>query len=104
MTKPTRKRLCPDCGHPYRPNRGGQTRCHPCNVTRRDTLKPVRLRVAKARLNGELPRQPCEVCGDPKTDGHHDDYSKPLEIRWLCRSHHRQHHIAQNRAARRGPP
>lgn len=45
-----------------------------------------KLRYALER--GVLERQPCEVCGDPKTDGHHDDYAKPLEVRWLCRVHH----------------
>jgi hypothetical protein len=55
--------------------------------------------VNKALRTGALVRQPCEVCGNPKTDGHHDDYAKPLAVRWLCRSHHRQHHIAQYRAA-----
>lgn len=39
----------------------------------------------------ELIRQPCEVCG-AKADGHHDDYSKPLQVRWLCRKHHREVH------------
>ena len=41
---------------------------------------------------GKLIRQPCEVCGAEKVDAHHDDYAKPLEVRWLCRSHHKQHH------------
>jgi hypothetical protein len=27
-----------------------------------------------------------------KLDAHHDDYAKPLEVRWLCRPCHRQHH------------
>ena len=36
--------------------------------------------------------QKCEVCGDKKADAHHPDYSKPLEIVWLCRSHHRKTH------------
>lgn len=42
---------------------------------------------------GRLTRMPCEVCGETKAvHAHHDDYSKPLEIRWLCVAHHRQHH------------
>jgi hypothetical protein len=39
---------------------------------------------------GKIVRGPCEVCG--RTDlihGHHEDYTKPLEVRWLCRTHHR---------------
>jgi hypothetical protein len=41
---------------------------------------------------GLLKRQPCEICGDKKSEAHHDDYHKPLEVRWLCRKHHAQHH------------
>ena len=33
---------------------------------------------------GKLKPEPCEGCGDPKAQKHHDDYSKPLEVRWLC--------------------
>ena len=33
---------------------------------------------------GRMVRGPCEVCGDDNTQAHHDDYDKPLEIRWLC--------------------
>jgi hypothetical protein len=35
---------------------------------------------------------PCEVCGDPQTHAHHDDYSKPLDVRWFCPRHHREEH------------
>lgn len=47
--------------------------------------------VAKAIRSGILIRLPCEVdtCGDSKSESHHEDYSKPLEVKWLCRSHHR---------------
>lgn len=38
-------------------------------------------------------RQPCEICGTTATiDAHHDDYSRPLDVRWLCRQHHKQRH------------
>lgn len=48
---------------------------------------------AKALRDGVLVRQPCEVCGDAVgIHGHHEDYSKPLEICWLCLWHHRERH------------
>ena len=54
--------------------------------------------VANALLNGTLAKSPCEVCGAINVDGHHDDYSKPLDVRWLCRTHHNEHHAQQMRA------
>ena len=43
--------------------------------------------------SGKLIRQPCEVCGtNEKVEAHHDDYTKPLEVRWLCKKHHAEHH------------
>lgn len=41
---------------------------------------------------GKIKKLPCEVCGDKKTDGHHTDYSKALDVRWLCRTHHAEIH------------
>lgn len=48
--------------------------------------------VKNALKKGELKRQPCEICNEPKTHAHHDDYSKPLSVRWLCRTHHLEWH------------
>lgn len=36
----------------------------------------------------------CSKCdANTKIDGHHDDYSKPLEVVWLCRQCHVDIHI-----------
>ena len=41
---------------------------------------------------GQLTPQPCEVCGASKARAHHDDYSKPEDIRWLCQKDHIARH------------
>lgn len=48
--------------------------------------------VEAAIANGSLVRKPCEKCGSTRVDAHHDDYSQPLLVRWLCRGHHLEHH------------
>ena len=53
----------------------------------------ARSKLSSALRRGDIERQPCVVCGNPKSDGHHDDYSKPLEVVWLCRKHHKQRHL-----------
>jgi len=42
----------------------------------------------QAIRSGKLRRLPCEICGAEKTVAHHDDYSHPLSVRWLCSEHH----------------
>lgn len=50
-----------------------------------------------AIYHGDLiPSDCCEKCGVSATarqlDGHHEDYSKPLEVIWLCRNCHKLEH------------
>jgi len=52
----------------------------------------ARRKVRYARQVGKLVKLPCEVCGDEKSFAHHEDYSKPLEVKWLCSKHHREVH------------
>lgn len=43
--------------------------------------------------DGMITKGPCEVCGETRgVEGHHDDYSKPLEVRWRCKQHHEDTH------------
>lgn len=46
----------------------------------------------------KLFREPCQVCGNQNTHGHHDDYDKPLNVRWLCSIHHWEWHIENGEA------
>lgn len=46
----------------------------------------------KALRAGGLVRQPCVICGEPKSHGHHEDYARPLDVVWLCAIHHRWRH------------
>lgn len=52
----------------------------------------ARWKVSRAISSGRLTREPCEVCGATKVHAHHDDYNKPLDVRWLCPRHHQEHH------------
>ncbi len=52
--------------------------------------------VHRACKSGELVR--AEICSRPsctnteRIEAHHEDYSKPLDVEWLCESCHKKHH------------
>ena len=52
--------------------------------------------VSRAIESGILIRpNKCSKCNcECKPDGHHEDYDKPLEVIWLCKSCHKKHHSA----------
>lgn len=83
---------------------------------RRETLEESRVRLVRYRgtnsvranahhitsaaiRDGKIKKKPCEVCGSLDVQAHHDDYSKPLEVRWLCVPHHNEHHVQERRKA-----
>lgn len=56
---------------------------------------------SRAQKKGIIHKKPCEVCGSTnQIHGHHDDYSKPLDVIWLCPKHHGERHVQINRARR----
>lgn len=54
---------------------------------------PVHGIVANAIKSGKITKTPCVVCGNKRSQGHHEDYNKPLDVVWLCSRHHADRHI-----------
>lgn len=64
----------------------------------------VHKEICNALRRGALTRGPCEVCGTTeKIQAHHDDYTKPYAIRWLCRTHHVELHHKGKKYAKWSP-
>lgn len=64
----------------------------------KEKLKPMRdahkLVMYAIRLGVIIKKYTCEMCSsNVKIEGHHDDYTKPLEVRWLCKSCHNRLHL-----------
>lgn len=58
--------------------------------------KDAHIKVHKALLAGVILKNPCIVCGEnKKVHGHHTDYSKPLQVHWLCPRHHSAMHSGE---------
>lgn len=50
--------------------------------------------VSNAIRDKKLFREPCSECGSEiRIHAHHDDYARPLNVRWLCAAHHKQWHV-----------
>ncbi len=66
----------------------------------------------KAVERGTLVRKPCEICGAQgsfsdgrnEVQAHHNDYNKPLEVRWLCQKHHHEWHLTNKPVAKEVMP
>ena len=56
--------------------------------------------VGNAMRDGRLIKMPCEVCGTTsKIHAHHDDYSAPMSVRWMCAKHHAEWHLENGEGA-----
>ena len=43
---------------------------------------------------GKLTKLPCQMCGNYPSEIHHSNYTRPLEIIWLCPNCHRSLHTS----------
>lgn len=84
-------RSCIICDKRFIVNSSGQKYCSDdCRYSHRVIQLKANKEAQKAIKKGLLIRKPCEVCGAEKVHAHHEDYLKPLEVRWLCPKHHYQ--------------
>ena len=61
-------------------------------AARHPERRPTHARVSKALRAGKLTKpEACQRCGRAsRLEGHHHDYSKPLDVEWLCKPCHAQ--------------
>lgn len=46
----------------------------------------------RAVRSGFIKKMACVMCGSQKSQAHHPDYDKPLDVMWLCPKCHRKEH------------
>lgn len=72
------------------------TQSHKASAERWAARHPERRKashiVSNAVRDGRLKKLPCMCCGDANVEGHHPDYSRPLDVVWLCVKHHKEVH------------
>lgn len=91
----------------YRESEGGRAVRSAYKVISREryqTQRAAQNTVWKAIKRGTL--QPWPACALPECnthapiEAHHADYSRPRDVVWLCRDHHRQLHVEHRSAER----
>lgn len=89
------------CGNPVRESGPGAKPQRDCRLCHAQSVGDSRFRHplagealvkanARSYLNvyvrrGKVKRMPCEHCGSDRVQAFHEDYAKPLQVRWLCR-------------------
>lgn len=105
------KTIC-NCGQPIEPHRvGKQGNCLACHAAymrahrpKYSDMTPEQKRRDSARSyarvllqRGKIEKGPCEDCGSTDVIIYLEDYNKPRDVTWLCRSHSRHRKAARRR-------
>jgi ribosomal protein S27AE len=86
------KRYCRSCANTYMIE---WRKSHPLNDFQKAKAK-TRHHTHMLVRRGNLIKQVCESCGDVKVQAHHEDYTDPYNVHWLCSKCHKEHHIEQS--------
>lgn len=82
----------------YDRDRGGRVTSERSKAYRKRNALKYKAHILAQRI----PKKPCEICGKVKwIHRHHDDYNKPMQVRFLCAEHHRQHHSEMKWASKK---
>ena len=89
--------LCTHCSRPLSPRSKCCCEKHLAEKQAQHKKDPLKYAawhaVAAAIRSGELIREKCEIDGcENMGEAHHSDYSRPLEVQWMCPKHHAEQH------------
>jgi hypothetical protein len=74
----------------YREQEYNRTKKHRANNPEKYKARGI---INNGIRDGRIIKLLCSICGESKSQAHHDDYSKPLDVIWLCTKHHAERHI-----------
>lgn len=88
------QRRCRDCVRKNNQKwREAQLDSEPSEETRIKLRARANVNMAKRR--GNLTVKPCESCGAPEAQAHHENYEEAFAVRWLCVQCHAKLHYPE---------
>jgi len=100
---------CISCGcelNQFSESKGQKGKCRHCyNQYKKAYLEvdinlikqSARIKANRALSKGLIIKQDCAICGTQESEMHHHDYSKPLDVNWLCHPCHSEFHALENK-------